>query len=64
MRKDPKVRGIAVRLEIVEQVRDRLLLNLGRGAASGADPCAENTTARIVRQRFGDMKWVLEVVET
>lgn len=52
----PPPRGIVCRLAIVEQVR--------RGDASGADPCTENATARMVRQRFEDMKWILEVVET
>ena len=64
MRKAPKVRGIVVRLAVVEQVRDRLLANLGRGDASGAGPCTENATARLVRQRFEGMKCIFEVVET
>ena len=52
-----------VRHAIVEPERDRLFANLGRGDASSADPCTENATARIIRQRFEDMKWILEVVD-
>jgi len=63
-RLQPPPRGIVVRHAIVEQVRDRLLAHLGRGDASSADPCTENAAACIIRQRFEDMKWILEVLET
>lgn len=63
-RQPSALQPFVVRLAIVEQVGDRLLANLGAGDASGVDPCTQNATVRIVRQRFEDMKWVLEVVET